>query len=159
MDSTPVGVLEVREQQNNTGETQFYRYGRLQDVPILEKLKIWVAKVKVDLIAVFLAARDKRTPRTAKVVAIAVAAYALSPIDLIPDFIPVLGYLDDLIIVPVGIALVVRLIPASLMMSFREDAKQWRHPGKNWIMGAFIIVLWILCTLLLGVWVYKHLLN
>jgi|GEM_PF-173375 len=108
------------------------------------KLKAWMHKTKIDLIAVFLASRDNRTPRLAKVVAITVAAYALSPIDLIPDFIPVLGYLDDLILVPAGIALVVRLIPAPLITEFRVNAKQWTHTDTNWIMGGFIIVLWLI---------------
>jgi uncharacterized membrane protein YkvA (DUF1232 family) len=76
----------------------------------LEK-KRWARAIERDVVALWIAARDRRTPSTAKIVAGVVAAYALSPIDLIPDFIPVAGYLDDLLIVPLGIALAVRLIP------------------------------------------------
>ena len=79
---------------------------------MLEQAKKWARAIRRDVVAVWIAARDPRVPWYAKALALAVAAYALSPIDLIPDFIPVLGYLDDLIIVPLGILLVVRLIPA-----------------------------------------------
>ena len=86
---------------------------------MLEPLKRWARALKRDVIALWLAARDPRVPLAAKLVAGAVAAYALSPIDLIPDFIPVLGYLDDLLIVPAGIWLALRLIPAELMAELR----------------------------------------
>jgi len=76
------------------------------------------------VVALWIAARDPRTPWYAKIVAAAVAAYALSPIDLIPDFIPVLGCLDDLIIVPLGILLVVKMIPTDLMAEFRAQSRQ-----------------------------------
>ena len=90
----------------------------------LERLRGWARRLKRDTIALWLAARDRRTPLSARLLAAAVAAYALSPIDLIPDFIPVLGLVDDLLIVPAGIWLVLRLIPAPLMASFRQDAEQ-----------------------------------
>jgi uncharacterized membrane protein YkvA (DUF1232 family) len=80
----------------------------------LSTLRLWAKTVERDVIALWLAARDSRTPWYAKLIAAAVAAYALSPIDLIPDFIPVLGYLDDLIIVPLGILLVLKLFRATL---------------------------------------------
>ena len=90
---------------------------------MLARLKGWARTVKRDVIALFLAARDPRTPWYAKMAAGLVAAYALSPIDLIPDFIPIVGYLDDLVIVPLGIWIAVRLVPADLM---RELTKlQW----------------------------------
>jgi uncharacterized membrane protein YkvA (DUF1232 family) len=87
-----------------------------------DRWKQWARTIKRDAHALYLAARDPRVPWYAKVLAIAVAAYALSPIDLIPDFVPVLGYLDDLIIVPAGIVLVVRLIPPSIMAEHRALA-------------------------------------
>ena len=89
---------------------------------MLERAKHWARAIKRDVLALWIAARDPRVPWYAKALAAAVAAYALSPIDLIPDFIPVLGYLDDLVIVPLGILLVVALIPAALMAEFREQA-------------------------------------
>lgn len=88
----------------------------------LQRAKVWARRVKADVVALWIAARDRRTPWYAKAVAAAAAAYALSPIDLIPDFIPVLGYLDDLLIVPLGIMLAVRLIPRPLMAEFRAEA-------------------------------------
>jgi uncharacterized membrane protein YkvA (DUF1232 family) len=86
------------------------------------RLRNWARSVKRDVVALWIAARDSRTPALAKVVAAAVAAYALSPIDLIPDFVPVLGYLDDLVIVPLGIMWAVRLVPGTLMAEFRAAA-------------------------------------
>jgi uncharacterized membrane protein YkvA (DUF1232 family) len=91
--------------------------------------KEWARTVRRDVVAVWIAARDPRVPWYAKVLAAAVAAYALSPIDLIPDFIPVLGYLDDLIIVPAGILLTVRFIPVGLMDEFRAEAA--RREGRS----------------------------
>jgi uncharacterized membrane protein YkvA (DUF1232 family) len=109
---------------------------------LLGRLKSWAARLKQDVVALWIAARDRRTPWIAKAVAGAVAAYALSPIDLIPDFIPVLGYLDDVILVPLGIALAVRLIPARLMAEFRDEAG--RRTGARSFTGAAVIVLvWV----------------
>ncbi|HTH27548.1 MAG TPA: DUF1232 domain-containing protein, partial [Sphingobium sp.] len=87
---------------------------------VLERLKGWARGIKRDVLALWIAARDPRTPLLAKAMAGAVAAYALSPIDLIPDVIPVLGYLDDLLILPLGIMLAVRMIPAPLLAEFRD---------------------------------------
>jgi uncharacterized membrane protein YkvA (DUF1232 family) len=89
---------------------------------VVAGLKTWARNIKRDVVALWIAARDPRVPWHAKAVAAAVTAYALSPIDLIPDFVPVLGYLDDLIIVPLGIMLVVRLVPPLLMAEFRAEA-------------------------------------
>lgn len=102
------------------------------------------------MLALWLAARDPRVPWYAKAVAGAVAAYALSPIDLIPDFIPVLGYLDDLIIVPLGILLAVKLVPVELMMEFREKAARSVKPvSRGGLM--FIVAIWLAAASLL-VW-------
>lgn len=91
---------------------------------LIDSAKKWARTIKRDVVALWIAARDPRTPLAAKIAAGAVAAYALSPIDLIPDFIPILGYLDDLVIVPLGILLVVRLVPKALMIEFRERAER-----------------------------------
>src|SRR5262245_30659667 len=98
---------------------------------MLAQAKRCAKAIKTDVVARWLAARDPRTPWYAKAVAGLVAAYALSPIDLIPDFIPVLGYLDDLLIVPAGILLAVRLVPADLMTKFREEARRRDRPGSR----------------------------
>src|SRR5258707_3546765 len=89
---------------------------------MLSHFKAWARNLKRDSHAIYLASRDPRVPWYAKVLAIAVAAYALSPIDLIPDFIPVIGYLDDLVILPLGIWLVVSLIPHDVMVEYRAKA-------------------------------------
>ncbi len=115
---------------------------------LLRRVRSWAKAVKIDVIALWLAARDRRTPWYAKTVAAAVAAYALSPIDLIPDFIPVLGYLDDLIIVPLGILLAVRLIPAELMEEFRRQARDRARPLSRGAAVA-IVAIWIVLAILL----------
>jgi uncharacterized membrane protein YkvA (DUF1232 family) len=94
---------------------------------MLSRIKTWARNLKRDSHAVYLASRDPRVPWYAKILAVAVAAYALSPIDLIPDFIPVIGYLDDLVIVPLGIWLVVSLIPGDVMAECRAKATR---PGS-----------------------------
>ena len=102
---------------------------------IPQGLRSWARTIKHDVVALYLAAVDPRVPRLAKIVAFSVAAYALSPIDLIPDFIPILGYLDDLVILPLGIMLAVKLVPADLMSEFRATAvTQWTRsrPGQSW---------------------------
>src|ERR671933_1645183 len=93
-------------------------------MPLLTGLRRRARLLKRDTYALYLAARDPRTPWYAKVLAAVVVAYALSPLDLIPDFIPVLGYLDDLLIVPAGIALAVKLVPAPVMAECRAQAHE-----------------------------------
>lgn len=118
-----------------------------------QQMIAWARSIKRDVVALWIAARDRRVPWYAKLAAGCVAAYALSPIDLIPDFIPVLGYLDDIILVPLGIILTVQLIPAALMAEFRAaaEARQGR-PGSR-IGAAVIIVIW-LATAALLIWIF-----
>ena len=99
--------------------------------------------------ALWLAARDRRTPLGAKLLAGAVAAYALSPIDLIPDFIPVLGYLDDLLLVPAGIWLAVRMTPPELLAEFRTAAGARDRP-RSPVGATFIGLVWIAAVSLIG---------
>lgn len=98
------------------------------------------------MVALWIAARDQRVRRTAKLIAGAVAAYAVSPIDLIPDFIPVLGLLDDLILVPAGIWLAVRLIPPALMREFRDEAASRESRPTSRVAAALIVSLWIVAA-------------
>jgi uncharacterized membrane protein YkvA (DUF1232 family) len=118
---------------------------------MLGRLKGWARTVRRDAVALFLAARDSRTPWYAKAMAGLVAAYALSPIDLIPDFIPVVGYLDDLVIVPLGIWIVVRLIPDDLMHEFRAEAEGLETKPRS-RAAFFVIALWIVAAGLLLWW-------
>ena len=108
-----------------------------------ERLKRWLRATRRDALAVWLAARDPRTPRRAKALALAVAAYAFSPIDLIPDFIPVLGLLDDAILLPLGVALVVALVPAPLMQEFRAEASRRLDRPTSGLGAGIVISLWL----------------
>ena len=108
----------------------------------IERLKAWARALKRDVVALWLAGRDPRTPIAAKLLAGVVAAYALSPIDLIPDFIPVLGYLDDLLLVPLGIWLAARLIPPALLAELRAKAALSDRPRS--LAGAVAIgIVWV----------------
>lgn len=122
---------------------------------MLKKAKAWAKALKRDIVALWLAARDPRVPLSAKLVAGAVAAYALSPIDLIPDFIPVLGYLDDLILVPVGILIAIRLVPQELMSEFRLAAEQRSGRPVSCSGLAFILAIWLACIIFM-VWSLKE---
>ncbi|MBC7951597.1 MAG: DUF1232 domain-containing protein [Rhodospirillaceae bacterium] len=108
--------------------------------------------LKRETLALTIAARDPRTPWAARVVAALVVAYALSPIDLIPDFIPVLGYLDDLILVPLGIWLVLRLIPPEVMADARIQAAQAGRPGSNWWGLVIVVTVWVATGVLIWRW-------
>jgi len=124
---------------------------------IIDQLKHWARLARRDLLAIYLAARDPRVPWYAKAVAIFVAGYAFSPIDLIPDFVPVLGYLDDLIIVPLGILLAVRLIPPEIMIEHRAAAELiGKRPVSN-SAAAVIIAIWFLLAVAAGWIAYKYL--
>jgi uncharacterized membrane protein YkvA (DUF1232 family) len=114
----------------------------------LHGFKNRVRRLKRDTIALYLAARDPRTPWYVRVLAGVVVAYALSPFDLIPDFIPVLGYLDDLILVPAGIALVLRLMPAEVMTDCRALANARAERPISRIGAAAMICIW----LAVGIW-------
>lgn len=123
---------------------------------MLARLKAWAARLKRDVVALWLAARDPRTPLAAKAVAALVAAYALSPIDLIPDFVPVFGYLDDLVIVPLGVALAIRLIPPSLLAEFRETAAQRAARPTSRLGAAAILALWLAGLVVAGLWIARR---
>ena len=114
---------------------------------MLTRAKQWARIIRRDVVALWIAARDPRVPWYAKAMAGVVAAYALSPIDLIPDFIPVLGYLDDLIIVPAGILLTVRMIPAPLMVEFRAEAARRQERPSSRAGFVAIMCLWIAAVL------------
>ena len=123
----------------------------------MKRLRQWARALKRDVVAVYLAARDPRVPWYAKVVAAGVAAYALSPIDLIPDFVPVLGYLDDVILVPLGIALAIRLIPPALWQEHRETAAtRIAERPTSPVGAAVIIIVWIMLLALMIFWAAKH---
>ncbi len=118
----------------------------------LTTAKLWARRIKLDIVALWIAARDDRTPFWGKVTAAAVAAYALSPIDLIPDFVPVLGYLDDMLILPLGIMLAVRLIPEPLMMEFRNAAATRAQKPVSRVGLVVVIAIWIVAAAAIVWW-------
>jgi uncharacterized membrane protein YkvA (DUF1232 family) len=120
---------------------------------MIERLKRWAHIVTRDVVALWLAAHDPRVPWYAKAMAAAVAAYGLSPIDLIPDFIPVLGYLDDLVILPLGILLAVRLVPPDLMREFRAAAEQRSERPVSRAGAVAVVALWFGAAALL-LWLF-----
>jgi len=117
------------------------------------RMRDWARAIKKDVVALYIAARDPRVPWYVKLAAAAVAAYALSPIDLIPDFIPVLGYLDDVIIVPLGILLVMKMISDPLMAEFREEARRRSERPTSRVAAAVIIALWT-AAIALTLWAF-----
>lgn len=117
---------------------------------MLDKLKAWAKKLKRKVFVLYFAYKDNRTPLYAKVFAICVVAYAFSPIDLIPDFIPILGYLDDVILVPLGVMLTLKMMPDAVIEECKMKAEELMKKGKpkNWFVGSLFILVWILA----GVW-------
>lgn len=124
---------------------------------MLAGLSSWARSIKRDTMALYLATRDPRTPWYAKALAGFVVAYALSPIDLIPDFIPVLGYVDDLLLLPLGIWAALKLIPAPVMEDNRARAEVVADRPVSRIAAAAIIAIWIAVAALLGWWAYSAL--
>ncbi|MBF0329039.1 MAG: DUF1232 domain-containing protein [Nitrospirae bacterium] len=124
---------------------------------LISELRKRAHLLKAETFALYLAMRDPRTPWYAKLVLAVIVAYVLSPIDLIPDFLPVLGYLDDLILVPIGIAVAIKLIPDSVMADCRSKAAKTIQKGKRLglIAGSIIIVIWLVLAGLMVMWIYQ----
>lgn len=119
----------------------------------MNKIKAWAKRLKQQLIVLHLAYQDQRTPWYAKGVIVLIIAYALSPIDLIPDFIPILGYLDDIILLPLGIYLAIKLIPDEVMVACEMKAPHYYWNKKqSWTAAALIIMIWLLITF----WIVQH---
>ena len=119
---------------------------------LIARLKTWARGIKRDVVTVYFAARDPQAPTGARLLAAVVAAYALSPIDLIPDFIPVLGYLDDLLIVPLGLLLVMRLMPDEVIANARVKADTLlAKPRSLWAAACFVVI-WIALGFYLACW-------
>jgi uncharacterized membrane protein YkvA (DUF1232 family) len=121
---------------------------------MLRRLKTWARAVRLDVHAVWLAARDRRTPWAARLLALAIAAYALSPIDLIPDFIPVLGLLDEAVLLPLALLLVIRLIPSPLLAEFRARAAAAGARPVSRAGAAFAVLAWLLAAAALLWWLW-----
>ncbi|MCA3322822.1 MAG: DUF1232 domain-containing protein [Roseomonas sp.] len=125
-------------------------------IALWQRLRLWARLVLRDGLALYIAARDPRTPWFAKLLALLVAAYALSPIDLIPDAIPVLGLLDEVILLPIAIALIARLIPAEVMADSRAAAQRMVEKPRSKVGAAIIIGAWVLGLGILLWWVFTR---
>ncbi|WP_396615803.1 YkvA family protein [Lysobacter soli] len=121
----------------------------------MSRLRNWARGLKRQTLVVWFAARDPRTPWFPRLLALAVAAYALSPIDLIPDFIPVLGYLDDVILVPLGVWLVLRMVPAEVIADSQAKAGVASERPVSRGMAVVIVAIWAIALAVLGLWAWR----
>jgi uncharacterized membrane protein YkvA (DUF1232 family) len=122
--------------------------------PLRDRLRGWAGRVRREVDFLTLAARDPRVPWCAKAVAAAAVAYAFSPIDLIPDFVPVIGLVDDLLLVPLGLYLAIRLIPPPLRAELRQAAATGQgRPPPSRVGAAAVVLVWLVAAVLLGWWV------
>jgi uncharacterized membrane protein YkvA (DUF1232 family) len=145
-----------------TGSSRLIRLGRLligwhqknMPAPAMQSLKQFARKLKKETYAIYLASQHPKVPWYARLLAAGVVAYAFSPIDLIPDMIPVLGALDDLLIVPVGIWLVLKMIPPEVFAECREKAEAATREGKpaNWVAAGVIVAIWLFLGILGVIW-------
>jgi uncharacterized membrane protein YkvA (DUF1232 family) len=120
-------------------------------VSFVERLERWARRLKVEVHALYLAYRDPRVPWYARVFAAVVVGYAFSPIDLIPDPIPVLGYLDDLVLIPLGVALAVRMIPPHVLAECREEARETTNKPVSRVAAVVVVAVWVVLAAL-AVW-------
>jgi uncharacterized membrane protein YkvA (DUF1232 family) len=116
---------------------------------VVDSWQRWARRLKYEAYALYLAYRDPRVPWYARLFAAAVVAYAFSPLDLIPDFIPILGYLDDLLLVPLGIALAIKMIPAAVMADSRARAQAALAADRprSWVAAAIVVAVWLLLAI------------
>lgn len=138
------GKLSMTDKANETKQS------------LLDRLKTMAKKLKANLMVMYFAYRDPRVSLFTKIFSICVVAYAFSPVDLIPDFIPIFGYLDDLILVPLGVYTALRLYPKEVLEEYRTKAEEQRKFGKpkNWIAGTLIIAVWIALAVWSGWYIY-----
>jgi len=120
-------------------------------VSFVGRLKRWARRLKVEVHALYLAYKDPRVPWYARVFAAVVVGYAFSPIDLIPDPIPVLGYLDDLVLIPLGVALAVRMIPPQVLAECREKAREMKDRPVSRVAAVVVVAVWVALAAL-AVW-------
>jgi uncharacterized membrane protein YkvA (DUF1232 family) len=109
----------------------------------IRRLESWARRLKVEVYALYLAYKDQRVPWYARVFAVVVVGYAFSPIDLIPDVVPVLGHLDDLILIPLGVALAIKMIPPHVLAECRQEARDAKDRPVNRVAAVVVVVVWI----------------
>lgn len=124
---------------------------------MFDKIKTWARSLKRKIFILYFACKDERVPWHAKVFTACVVAYAFSPIDIIPDFIPILGYLDDVILVPIGIMIALKMIPKSVLTDCEVKAEEMMKKGKpkNWIVGSLIVMIWVLIIIWAIIYIYR----
>lgn len=122
----------------------------------IETWKLQAKRLKLEVYALYLAYNDPRVPWYARVFAACVVGYAFSPIDLIPDPIPILGYLDDLVLVPLGVLLARRMIPDAVLADCRERAKELAEKPTNWVAAAVIIAIWLVLAVAVTLWLVGY---
>jgi uncharacterized membrane protein YkvA (DUF1232 family) len=125
----------------------------MADSPAIQRWKSWARRLKLETYTIYLAYRDPRTPWHARLFAACVVGYAFSPIDLIPDVIPVLGYLDDLVLVPLGVSIAMKMIPPPVLAECREEARTVLEQGKptNRAAAVVIVGIWLVLAALAAV--------
>jgi uncharacterized membrane protein YkvA (DUF1232 family) len=124
---------------------------------MFDKIKTWARSLKRQIFILYFACKDERVPWHAKVFTACVVAYAFSPIDIIPDFIPILGYLDDVILVPIGIMIALKMIPKNVLTDCEVKAEEMMKNGKpkNWIVGSLIVMIWVLIIIWAIRYIYR----
>ncbi len=125
---------------------------------LMEKIKSWAKKLKRQIFILYFAYKDERVPWYAKLFSAGVVAYTFSPIDLIPDFIPILGYLDEVILVPIGIMFAMKMIPKAVLADCEVKAEELMKNGKpkNWVAGSLIILLWMFLFIWIAIKAYQY---
>jgi membrane protein DedA with SNARE-associated domain/uncharacterized membrane protein YkvA (DUF1232 family) len=136
-----------------------YLYRVLAGGRLGQRIGAWARWLRRDVHAIYLATQDPRMPWYAKAWALLIAAYAVSPIDLIPDFIPVLGHLDDAILIPLGVMVAVRLIPAEVLEDSRRRAEAAAAAPRDWRVGALFLLLWVIACAFVLRWMVVYLTN
>ncbi len=124
---------------------------------LMERWRRWAGALQVEVLALWLACRDPRVPWYAKLLAGCVVAYALSPIDLIPDPIPILGYADDLVLIPLGVLAVRRLIPESILEECRKRAADLSVRPRSLVAAGVILAIWVVVGAALLLWIARRL--
>ncbi len=121
--------------------------------------KLRAKQLKTAVYVIYLVSKDPRVPWYTRVLAACVIGYAFSPIDLIPDPIPIIGYLDDLVLIPLGIALVLKMVPAPVLADCREQARSVMGQGKptNWIAAGVIVAIWLMFAWVIASWIIQAL--
>ncbi|MBB3126799.1 uncharacterized membrane protein YkvA (DUF1232 family) [Paenibacillus rhizosphaerae] len=128
---------------------------------MMEQLKAWAKQLKRQVFILYYAYRDIRSPWYAKLFSMCVVAYAFSPIDLIPDFIPVIGYADDLILIPLGVLAAIKMMPGEVIEDAKKKSDARMNQGKpvNWVAGVLIILLWAAVLAAVLIYLYTRLMK